>query len=299
MVENFRPTRSELWKMMYYYNILSKRTKLSLTVQSPGDAAPRVLEIQSKMKKLPSVVTRELIYTLFDSSGELDLDKHLFITVGRTAVWKMPTFAFDPKDVDLLMGKVKDSNSLILDLRRNGGGYVDTLERLAGFIFDKDLKIADLKGRREMKPQISKTRGKDAYQGKLVVLIDGNSGSAAEIFARLIQLEKRGTVIGDVSAGAVMQSKGFSASLSNDAVFYGASITNADVIMSDGKSLEHIGVIPDELIVPTGADLASGRDPVLSKAFEILGNNVSPEQAGKIFRYKWKDDKLSIDFGSE
>ncbi len=298
-VESFRPTKSELWKMMYYYNGLSKRTKLNLTILSPKDEKPRQLEINSIIKKLPTVITQQTLYRLFDTSGELDIDKHLFMKIGGVAVWKMPTFSFDPQNVDLLIGKVKGSQSLILDFRGNGGGYVKTLERLASFMFDKDLRIAELKGRKEMEPQASKTKGADAYKGNLIVLIDARSGSAAEIFARLVQLEKRGKVLGDVSAGSVMQSMPFSASLSNDAVFYGASITNADVIMSDGKSLEHTGVIPDELIVPTGLDLANQRDPVLAKAFELLGSKVTSEQAGSFFQYKWKNDRLTLDLGSK
>ena len=295
-VENFRPSKKELWKMLYYYNVLSKRAKLNLTILSPGEEKPRQLEVNSDIKQEMNVITKETLYKLFDTGGAANIDKHLFIKVGGVSVWKMPTFAFDPRDVDLLMGKIKGSSSLILDLRGNGGGYVKTLEKIAGYLFDKDLKIADLKGRREMEPQTSKTKGADSFKGKLVVLIDAESGSAAEIFARLVQLEKRGKVLGDVSSGAVMQSSSFSATTSNDSVFYGASVTNADVIMSDGKSLEHVGVTPDELIVATGEDLAKRRDPVLAKAFETLGNGMTAEQAGGFFQYKWKSDKLMLDF---
>ena len=290
-IENFKPSKKEFWKMQYFYNVLSKRPKLRLAVLSPGEQQARQIEIESKIKQLPATLTASNIFTLAGDFRETDNDKHLFRQVGNTVVWKMPTFAFEPDQVDALMERVKKGASLVLDLRGNGGGYVDTMERLSGFIFDKDLKIADLKGRKEMKPQMCKTRGKDAFQGKLIVLVDSRSGSASEIFARLVQLEKRGTVLGDVSAGAVMQSRVFDGESGSGlvSVFYGTSITNADVIMSDGKSLEHTGVVPDELVLPTGEDLASGRDTVLAKAIQMLGGSIAPEEAGKFFPYDWKD----------
>lgn len=299
MIENFRPAKSEMWKVNYFYNVLSKRPGLNLTVLSPGEETPRKLAVESKFTQRPRVIDENTIFTILDTSGRADMDNHLFVKAGGLSIWKMPTFSFDPADVDVLIGKIKGSSGLILDLRGNGGGYVLTLERLAGYMFDKDLVIAQLKGRKEMKPQTSKTKGTDVYKGKLVVVIDANSGSAAEIFARLIQLEKRGVVLGDVSAGAVMQSRRFTASMSNDSVFYGASITNADVIMSDGKSLEHVGVIPDETVLITGKDLAEGRDPVIARASEILGFNMAPEQAGKLFVYKWRNDRLYLDVASK
>ncbi|MBC7911282.1 MAG: hypothetical protein H7Y30_12320, partial [Pyrinomonadaceae bacterium] len=70
--------------------------------------------------------------------------------------------------------------------------------------------------------------------------------------------------------------------------FYGASITNADVIMSDGKSVEHVGVIPDELLLPTGSDMAAKRDPVLARAAALVGIELTAEKAGTFFPIEWK-----------
>ncbi len=295
-IENVSPNRKDLWKINYFYNIVGKRTNLRLSILRPAESEPRQIQIESKIKQLVKVINIQmLLFDYFKEDTRSAVDFNYFKYVGNTTIWKMPTFAIPPDDIDTIMSKIK-GGSLILDLRGNGGGYVDTLERLAGYMFDKDLHIAELKGRKEMKPQKSKTKGKAAFAGKLIVLIDHNSGSAAEIFARLVQLENRGIVLGDVSAGAVMQSRGFFTTTgANDEVIYGASVTNADVIMSDGKSLEHIGVIPDERIIPTGEDLAKQRDPVLAKAIELAGGNVSADDAGKFFQYKWRENTKEQD----
>ncbi len=288
-VSGFSVSRPELWKVIYYYNGISKRDRLDLTILSPGQTEPRQLAINSEMKSLPRAITYQSFFRLFDDFYEEENDKHRIQTIGGVQVWRMPGFDFDPAQVDSLMGRVKNTNSLILDLRGNGGGYVKTLERLSGFFFDKDLTIAELKGRKKMDPMVSKTRGKDAFSGRLIVLIDSRSASAAEIFSRLVQLQGRGKVLGDVSAGSVMQSQRFTETMGvNSIVMFAVSITNADVIMSDNKSIEHVGVLPDEILLPTGEDLAAGRDPVLSRALDLLGAKITPEAAGKLFPYYWK-----------
>jgi hypothetical protein len=56
------------------------------------------------------------------------------------------------------------------------------------------------------KPERAKTM-RNPYLGKSVVPVDARGASCAELFARIIQLEKRGVVVGDKTAGAVMEAK--------------------------------------------------------------------------------------------
>jgi carboxyl-terminal processing protease len=186
-----------------------------------------------------------------------------------------------------MVGKARKHKALILDLRGNPGGSVETLKYLIGGCFEKEIKIGDRIGRSEQKPMIAKLHG-HPFTGKLVVLVDSKSASAAELFARVVQIEKRGTVLGDLSSGSVMEAKHYSYKAGIDTVvFYGASITDADIVMTDGKSLEHNGVVPDEIMLPSAEDLANGRDPVLARAVEKVGGKLDPEAAGKLFPYEW------------
>jgi C-terminal processing protease CtpA/Prc len=54
--------------------------------------------------------------------------------------------------------------------------------------------------------------------------------------------------------------------------------------MSDGASLEKTGVEPDEIVVPSPADLAAGRDPALAQAIAIAGGAMTPADAARLFK---------------
>jgi C-terminal processing protease CtpA/Prc len=68
------------------------------------------------------------------------------------------------------------------------------------------------------------------------------------------------------------------------AFFYGVSVTDADLVMADGGRLEGVGVLPDELILPTASDLAAGRDPVLARALTLAGAPLGAAEAGALLK---------------
>ncbi len=289
-VDGYRPTRDNIWKMYYRYYALMPSRSIRLVVQSPGDTKPRELNVPARIIRTANVTDWEKVFVQYLRERR-DVGQDRFVEFGKDLlIWQMSTFSAPETHIDAMMAKARNCKSLIIDLRGNGGGAVKTLERLGGYFFDHDVKIFDEKLRKETKPSTAKTRGSSIFKGELFVLIDSESASASEMFARLIQIEKRGTVIGDRSAGAVMVSRLFDhqAGVGN-ILYFGTSVTVADAIMTDGKSLETRGVVPDVALIPEGADLAAKRDPVLAHAAKLAGVNLEAEKAGLLFPKEWHE----------
>ena len=286
--------RGDLSNMEYYFNRLSPQQASKLELRDPA-GQERTIMVDAKVRQLKRVMDltgadggNDFNDLVREMEHEAHAVRQRLIEMGDVMIWNMPEFDLDDQEVDRIFGVARKHKALVLDLRGNRGGAVVTLERMVSDVFDHEVKIADRIGRKELKPQIAKAHGGDKFTGKIVVLVDSRSASAAELFARVMQLEQRGTVVGDKSAGAVMEALHYSGSQGADTkIFYSFSITDADLIMKDGKSLEHVGVIPDEIMLPTAKDLAAGRDPVLSRAVEIAGAHIDPAAAGKLFPIEW------------
>jgi carboxyl-terminal processing protease len=293
-LNGFAIDRDILWKIQYMFTALRPQAGIRLTLEDPS-GAQRQVDVAAKIQQIKRVTDLTGANDASDIWGlvrDEETQEHLMrartMEYGdQVTVIRVPEFEFNIGQVEGMLGKARKHPNLILDLRGNPGGSVDTLKYLVGGVFDKEIKIADRVGRKDTKPEVAKPLH-NPYLGKLVVLVDARSASAAEIFARIVQLEKRGVVIGDKTSGAVMESKRYEERSGADTVvFYGASITEWDLIMADGKSLEHTGVTPDELLLPSAHELANGRDPVLAHAVETLGVKISAEEAGKAFPYEW------------
>ncbi|MGI9106715.1 MAG: S41 family peptidase [Pyrinomonadaceae bacterium] len=289
-IDGFEPTRANLWKMKYFYYSLRPRHGMQVIIRKP-DGAEQEFPVMAKVMPGKQISHFADIFDFIrDAENEDRLNRHRYHEVGdELFIWKMPQFDMEDAQIGDMMSKVKKRKALILDLRGNGGGLALTLQKLVGYFFDREVKIADIKKRKESKPEIAKSRGDRVFTGQVVVLVDSESGSAAEMFARIIQLEKRGTVLGDRTAGAVMQSRYHGHESGVDIVaFYGVSVTEADVIMSDGKSLEHTGVTPDQLMLPTAAQMSAKQDPVLAHAASLVGVKIDAEKAGTLFPVEWR-----------
>jgi len=282
--------RTKVWLADYLYNTLRPQSSMALVVEKPDKSQQRIV-IKAKIDEGSPIVTyhNRLEWDLEAEEND-HLTRHRFQELSEDVlVWKMPQFDLGEGSLARTFDRFRKRKALILDLRGNYGGSVRSLELLTGYFFESKVKLADRRGRKGFDSVFARNQKVNVFKGQLIVLIDGESKSAAEVFARVMQLEKRGTVIGDRSAGFVMQSIWRPLHVGvKEGLAFAISATDADIIMSDGKSLEHVGVTPDELLLPTAQDMRLNHDPVLAYAASLVGIKLDPKKAGELFPVEWK-----------
>jgi C-terminal processing protease CtpA/Prc len=281
-IESESPDRRTLSSWIYLNTVVAPVADIALRVRSPGSPERKVI-VPATVEK-GSTDSRDWRLRKRLSHEADSMSRALSHVYGEAAdsvlVWRMKGFFEHDRNVSQLLEKATRYKVLVLDLRGNGGGSPETLKKLVGGLFDREVPVASLQMRSKVET-IRARPGKKHFDGRLIVLVDSETGSAGEVFARVIQLEKRGIVIGDRTAGAVMQSRVRVHEVGAGQLwYYATAITDADVIMPDGGRLEGIGVVPDESVATTGKQLAEGADPVLARAFSLAGVEMDAVKAG-------------------
>jgi C-terminal processing protease CtpA/Prc len=288
-VNDYQPTRSNFGQIRYIFSVLAPLAEYHFVISGTGQPT-RSVTTRSRLVNIPltnmpgATTTQQLqrsvegVWVVYKTRA-VELNDKLMI-------WKMPVFGLPESEIKREVASARKHETLILDLRDNGGGRIDDLRWLIGNFFDHDVTVGEMTERDKTEALKATSVGKDAFTGKLIVLVNSESASAAEVFARVVQLEKRAIVIGDRTAGAVRIAKiiplGQAARIP-----WGMEMSIAGLKMSDGADLEGKGVTPDTLMLPTSADLAEGRDPVLSAAAQLAGVQITPEEAAKMFPVVW------------
>jgi carboxyl-terminal processing protease len=159
----------------------------------------------------------------------------------------------------------QNPDGLILDLRYNGGGYLDTaIEVASEFIGDGTIVqevYAD--GTSET---FKANKGGLATNIPMVVLVNEGSASASEIVAGAIQDSGRGELVGVTTYG-----KGSVQSVTRLVDEQGQlRVTIAHWLTPNGRQINKIGLEPDHVVEITSEQQKAGEDPQLQKAIELL-----------------------------
>lgn len=171
---------------VYDYLRGKKGTKVDLQVRRKGEI--NLLDFTVIRDKIP-INSLDASYMLNENTGYIKLNK-----------FSATTSAEFFEAIKALKSNSK-LNSLVLDLRGNGGGYLNAATELADQFLTASKLIVYTSGTHAEKKEYSSTALGELEQGKLVVLIDEGSASASEIVAGAIQDWDRGVVIGRRSYG--------------------------------------------------------------------------------------------------
>lgn len=178
---------------------------------------------------------------------------------------------FDGPDRRWLSSQLKDHRDapgVVIDLRRNPGGETLSLGIAIGEFFDHSVDCGTFVtrgGRRSVKN--SWQFGSAHYDGRVAILVDGSSASAAEIFSAVLQDHGRATIIGRKSAGAVLASWFYTLPDGGE-----LQLSREDYLSPKGRRLEGNGVEPDIVVPFTLADVRAGHDPDLDAALRVLNS---------------------------
>lgn len=162
--------------------------------------------------------------------------------------------------------------SLIIDLRGNPGGLLTTCVEISDR-FVPCGTIVSTKGRLASDNMLEKANWSRTWSMPLVVLVDGDSASASEIFAAAIQENQRGVVVGTKSYGKGSVQTHFPMS----AISGSLRLTTAKFYSPNGREMADQGVTPDVLI--NDPDGIENGDQVLARALQIAGSRQLLEMA--------------------
>ncbi|MFZ5912215.1 MAG: S41 family peptidase [Chloroflexota bacterium] len=228
-------------------------TTVNLTVAREGESAP-----------LEFSVTREKI-VMKSAIGRMLENDVAYIQITTFGDKTTPELRDALKEV-----MAQNPKGLVIDLRNNGGGYLQTSVEVASEFIGEGVILYEQygDGRRITYEAIE---GGQATEIPLVVLINEGTASASEIVAGAIQDYGRGKLVGVTSYGKGSVQNWIPLSNEQGAV----RVTIAKWLTPNERTIHQEGLAPDVEVELTDEDRRAGNDPQLERAIEVLSEAIA------------------------
>lgn len=225
-----------------------------LTILHQGDSETVDIEIKRDVINIESV------------DSEVKEDGIAYIAINQFGDSTVAEFQKAISDLVL-----KQPKALILDLRFNSGGYLDSSVHIISEFVEEDKTAVTIKKRNGADKDVYKTfDGARFPKIPMVVLINKGSASASEIVAGALQDYERAHIMGEKSFG-----KGTVQEVAPLSDGSSVRVTIAQWFTPNDHSISETGITPDETVEMTIEDYQEDRDPQLDKALEYLKEQLS------------------------
>jgi len=235
-----------------------KGTEVTLTILKKNESKTKDFKIIRDTIKIDSIITSNSPKNNFSK-----YDKNIFII--KITNFNGDTLELFEKAVYDVMQK--NPKGIILDLRNNPGGYLDTAIDIASEWIDKGTIVSEKFSDKEKvdHPARGNARLKNY---KTVVLVNEGSASASEIVAGALQDYNLATIVGKKTFG-----KGSVQTVENLPDGSSVKITIAEWLTPKGNNINKEGIKPSVEIDLSEKDYNENRDPQMEKAVEIINEN--------------------------
>jgi len=232
-----------------------------------GDAGTKVkLQIQRGDTKIDFEITRELVDT-----------KSVKWEVKEGSIGYIEISRFDSNTTDLTRQATseltdKDVKAIILDLRNNPGGFLDSAVAVTSEFLKTGVVVTEKPTARTGQEQKYTASGNGKLTNTnipMVILVNGGSASASEIVAGALQDTGRAILIGEKTFG-----KGSVQAIEKLTGGATLRITIAHWFTPNGKNISKEGIAPNTEIKLTEEDFKASRDPQMDKAIEYLRTKI-------------------------
>ncbi|MFH0770873.1 MAG: S41 family peptidase [Candidatus Peregrinibacteria bacterium] len=238
-----------------------KGTTVTLTIERKGSADALTMAIVRENISIPSV--------------EEELKKTGSGTVGYIQLNQFGDSSTTEVERALKNLEKNDIKGIIMDVRSNGGGYLDGAVQITSMFLQQG-RVVSVQ-RRDGEPSVHYVSGRPTDAATpMVVLINEGSASASEILAGALQDAGRAKIIGKKSFGKGTVQEVFDLPGSAS-----VRITTARWLTPNGRDIGKEGIHPDIEIERTRDDVAAERDPQLQAALEWLLDNEDVTKSAK------------------
>jgi carboxyl-terminal processing protease len=228
-----------------------KGTPVVLTIAREKEIQPREIKIIRDVIDIPTIKTE----------------------LRKDGVFVISLYSFSENSGPLFRKALQEfiatnSDKLILDLRGNPGGYLESSVDMASWFLPKDAVVVSEDSRGNGEDTVFKSRGYNVFKNEklnMIILVNSGSASASEILAGALKEHGVAKLVGTKTYG-----KGSVQELVPITGDTSLKVTVARWLTPNGNSISEQGLTPDYVVEFTQEDFEKKLDPQLQKAVDLL-----------------------------